>query len=160
MGIAPCKNKLCQAIWTTTQSKHAPKMAFKFKMRHTHHPAVNEHWLPLEEAYELQFWHVFRVSYIRGSYIHHAIQFYFILFWKKPRCSLATPTWYLWHCVRQIFSKCWNNNIFVPTPSSQRWLLHASGHSKQMLIIMSSNALVIKSCMKIPSSLDDYTPRQ
>ena len=32
VSVAPCKNQLCLVVWATTQSKHAPKMAFKFNM--------------------------------------------------------------------------------------------------------------------------------
>ena len=55
MGVAPRKDQLCLAIWATTQSKHALKMASNFNMWGTHH-LVNEFWPSLKEAYELQIW--------------------------------------------------------------------------------------------------------
>jgi hypothetical protein len=37
VGVAHSKTKLSLAIWATTQSKQAPKMAFKFNMRDIYH---------------------------------------------------------------------------------------------------------------------------
>jgi hypothetical protein len=49
---------------------------------------------------------------------------------------------------------CWNNDMFLPTPSLQSWLLHTNDWSKQISMIVSSNAHNIKSGMKISNSLE------
>ena len=92
--------------------------------------------------------------------------FYFLKFIKglhpshhpnsvKTRFSLAAPTQWLQLCDHWIFSNFVGmiKNTIVPTPSLWSWILHASGRSKQMLMIVSSIALNIKGGMIIPSAL-------
>lgn len=153
-----CAEGLFVAVLATTQSKHASKMAFKFNMRDTHHP-LNELWPPTKEAYELQIWKI-KFSHVCFPILYMCV--YFCWGSTSISSSKSREDKIFFSCSNLVTSTlqpvdllkfCWNDNIFVPTPSLWNQLLRASGWSKQMLVIVSSNALHIKGGMKTLNSL-------
>jgi hypothetical protein len=134
------------------------KMAFKFNLWDTHH-SLNELWPPLEDAHKLQIWE-FRFSHVRYPILYMCVYFNwvstYILVSSKFRKNLDFTI-----CPNLITTTLrpldlvkfdWNDDIFVLKASLWSWLLHASGQSNQISIIMSPKALHIKGGMKIPNS--------
>ena len=132
-GVAPCKNQLSLAIWATiiypkqTCSKHG------IQVQYVRNPSSGQYMKPSR----------------RGIWTQNL---------KFEISHVYLPIWYMCVYFSQGFksissSKSKNNKIFTSCPnfinsSIQSCFLHTSGWSKQMLMIVSSNALEMKSGLK------------
>lgn len=99
------------ALWATTQNKFAPKMAFKFSIRDTHHP-INGLWPSLEHADEL---HISNFKFLTCMIVNFAHVRIFQLmdrihsltqFQKTQYFSLATPN------LSQLCDRSWSSHLF------------------------------------------------
>ena len=134
------------AIWATTQSKHVPKdgiqvqcVRYSSSGQRTLATSRRGIWTFKFYMYVFQICtHAYIYIFIKDLHPFHHPNLEKLKFSSCPNLMISNlQPLHLLKCF-------WNDDIFVPTPSLWNWLLRTNGQSKQMLMIVSANALDIR----------------